>query len=230
MTGDIFDYANEPLEIKARAKLFLQELSKISPVFMVLGNHDLALPAKGRKRSFSDEGYNFLKQVEKETENFHLLDNKWYQNEDFVIGGHQSSNEYWCDDQRVREPANVIQAELEKFLKKAPKNNFKPKFLMTHSPANGDILLDLCSDFDLIITGHMHNGLLPSFCLGKNPKKSARQTIGMVGPFHSLFTKYTHGQYKNLLISSPVTTLSRMPTLQKIYPRYLTELKFEKAN
>ena len=78
MTGDIFDYANEPLEIKTRAKLFLQELSKISPVFMVLGNHDLASPVKGRKRSFSDEGYNFLKQVEKETENFHLLPENYH--------------------------------------------------------------------------------------------------------------------------------------------------------
>ncbi len=183
--GDIIDYPrivdNDNNKNKC-IKLF-QGLSKISPVYIVLGNHDYINYDKedkyseNYKKSFWDE-VNSIKNVT-------IIDDKKIVLKDIVLCGYrlkklsyhsEEDKLFYYDFQNIKELNSV--------------KDIKPKVLLMHSPhpffdKNNVLLID---DYDLILCGHYHNGCVPPIL-----DKVLSNHRGIIAPSKRLFPKNVRG-------------------------------------
>lgn len=192
ITGDIVDN----IEVGANKELmeplytFLKELSLIAKVIITLGNHDI----REYKGKTDNKWYLSLKKIN----NLVFLDNEFYTENDICFYGFTASEEYYhneCEQllKLKEEIANI------KFDKK------KTNILLIHSPIHLDSekIYESIRDFNLILCGHTHNGLMPHFIKGN---------FGIVAPNHKLFLKNARNSFKNknvtIIVSGGITKLS----------------------
>lgn len=181
ITGDIIDYSSilDDKEISKNLLIFLESLSSISKVFIVLGSHDL----ESKNKEFNSYMKKW-KELLKGEENIYLLDNEKYS--DFrvnIIGITLPYNYY---NNKPYENPRILNLELNKYTL-----DDKYSILLIHSPRriftkeviNNELLMHL----DLVLSGHMHNGLMPKF-LNKLPGSR-----GLISPSKSFFPKYARG-------------------------------------
>lgn len=183
--GDIVDESSILLtDKKNHLTKFIKDLSKICPVILAKGNHD--------ETKFLKRGYTYLS-VEtyfkslNRLENVYYLDNKTLVRGDITFTGLSLSYDYYYDKHHEQNTKFINEIKQLKKINKAKYN-----ILLVHSPVNTltDLTLKEAKEikmFDLILSGHMHNGLVFNF-LDKN------RTRGWVGPFKDFFPKYAKGK------------------------------------
>ena len=210
ISGDVIDSPKQLIK-----KEFIEELTKSlkefiedKQTYIVLGNHDIT-------------GYN-----PKEEYLFNILNSisniKCLTNEDIIdindisIQGFSPNIEYY-------KKFHGKKCEFEKQFKelktqKINKNKFN--ILVTHDPSaiveistKNDEFID--KNIDLVISGHMHNGLVP------RKLQNIMNHRGIVGPYKTFFPKYAHGTIKinntNFIIVGAVNPTVELPLYNKIY-------------
>lgn len=214
--GDLIDYVNEleNKEVEERILEFFGKLGKIAPVLAVYGNHDMTFKTKGEQ--VEKIPMEFREKLEK-IQGVKILDNQLVKVRGRIFVGFNPSGEYYQIGEKKTEDEEVLRREIRKLVSSLNLKTDKPKYFLTHSPLRGDVLKEELRDFNLIFTGHMHNGCLPQILLGLTKNK------GIIGPSKGLFPKYAHGKSGNLVILPPVSTFpSHLRFLQPFYPRYIS--------
>lgn len=219
ISGDLID---EPKIIKNKYKIkellqFLSNLSEITKIFISLGNHDI----------FSPEDLKFFNKLN-ELKNIYILDNDCYKDEFIYISGLTLPNNYYY---------NITHEESSEVLVKHLSNNRKlisklprelPKVILIHSPiklTNKEVLNKL-KEYDLILSGHTHNGMVPGILKSLFPKNK-----GLIAPNKTLFPEIAKGKIEvnqdnkkiTIIINGAITKLSSksskiLSKLNIVYP------------
>lgn len=157
--GDYVNTAKDYLDERAKNSLFdfVRSLAKIAPVVMIKGNHDVYFRTKKTDAVYSE----FLK-----IENTFLVDNKQIEMSGIKITGFSPSRETYHARKHGKHAQTLA---LDQF--KKCKFNFNEKdfnLILTHSPlmlANKTMekeAKDFFEKSDIILSGHLHNGLIAS--------------------------------------------------------------------
>lgn len=190
---------------------FLVDLTKISKVFISLGNHDIK----------DNEDLLYFKDLK--MNNIHVLNNSYYIDKNVVINGYNMPRDYYYNSPHGENASTMYQD----LLKNKDKLYFSDKLFnisLIHSPI---CLLDkdvsnYLKKCDLILCGHMHNGLVFKWL-----DKLVKNNYGLVSPSKGLFPNLARGYKKvgnsNIIISGGITKLSNssgkiLRILNKIYP------------
>lgn len=200
ITGDLIDLPNITMNDEKIYELikFITDLGKLSKVLISIGNHDVHF----------DSDINFFNKLDK-IDNVYVLNNKSYSDEFVYVVGFTMPNIYYYNIYGKENPL-VILDELDKNRKlfsNLPKDVVK--IGMFHSPINlmREDVLKQFNEFDLLLAGHMHNGMLFKWMSPFFPKNS-----GLVGPSKKLFPKLSRGRIDkdklSLIISGGITKIS----------------------
>ena len=183
--GDIVDYPNildkEINRLKCE-RLFMG-LSKIAPVYVVMGNHDYIDYDTGNKHdeNYKEEFWNKINNIK----NINIVNDKKIVLKDLIIGGYLEKRKSYHDKEKEFFYEDFTNSNM------IVNNNTKPKILLMHSPEPLDYNknIDLVSCYDVILCGHYHNGCVPSI-LNKIwlPKNG-----GVITPSKRLFPKNVRG-------------------------------------
>lgn len=225
ISGDLID---EPKIIKNKYKIkellqFLSNLSEITKIFISLGNHDI----------FSPEDLKFFNKLN-ELKNIYILDNDCYKDEFIYISGLTLPNNYYY---------NITHEESSEVLVKHLTNNRKligklprelPKVILIHSPiklTNKEVLNKL-KEYDLILSGHTHNGMVPGILKSLFPKNK-----GLIAPNKTLFPEIAKGKIEvnqdnkkiTIIINGAITKLSSksskiLSKLNIVYPMNINKI------
>ena len=188
--GDIIDDANIIYDKKINYFIdFIKELSYISKVILSYGNHDELIIKKQQYKNTTS----FFKKIN-EIENVYFLDNENIVIDDINFIGYHKHHSLFKKHENMD-----MKNDLENIKNKFVKNKYN--ILLSHSPIN---ILNYNLNANLILSGHMHNGLvLPIFKKGNN---------GIVGPYSSFFPKKCRGIIKEknttLIITGGVKKIS----------------------
>lgn len=148
ISGDLIDDASllNDKVIYNRLTKFLSYLATIAPVLFVSGNHDVGIYNLPSYKKFN----NCYKDVK--LKNVYYLNNKNIEFKDINFVGLNESFEFY----KKREKEKYLELNnIDKLIKKDKYN-----ILLFHSPYC--IKNVFFKQFDLILCGHMHNGLVPS--------------------------------------------------------------------
>lgn len=203
--GDLVDSVND--KYNEELLNIIKDISKMSSIYIVKGNHDMISLNKMRKRSFSKNN-KFYKKLSL-IKNVNILDDDNYYislNKDINIYSLTLPLKWYKEREKISNFKKYIKEDL-----KIVDNN-KLNILLSHTP-KGIIVNDLIrqdieyiKNMNLILCGHMHAGLKP-ICFRKNNKHK-----GLVGPYKTFLPKEAYGIYNNnsssMLISGGVTKLS----------------------
>lgn len=231
--GDIIDQfkyldRKENLEILL---IFLNKLADITTTLITLGSHDFLNLKKFKTNNIASESIKYWHKIIKENNNPNLIliDNEIYENNYLRIIGYTPSRDYYKNN----EDSNTLVNEINKYFDLSLKNN-KYTILMCHTPRRitQNVLekLKINSKIDLILSGHMHDGLVfPIF-------KKVPTTVGFISPQRTLFPKNTRGQKKfvidnheiNLIITGGIMKFSASTPifLQKLNFLYNNDIDF----
>lgn len=215
ITGDLLD---KPKITKNKEKIkllvsWLNSLGNIAKVFISLGNHDIIL----------EEDYKFFNKLN-DINNIYVLNNQSYEDENIFISGFTLPTNYYY---------NIEKHEDENALLETLQNNFnlvtnlpkkKYKVALIHSPIllSEKKVVEKLKEYDLILSGHMHNGLIPRIL-----DKIIKNNYGLISPDKRLFAKNTRGKiktkYYTIIITGGITKLSPSSTkilskLNGLYP------------
>ena len=181
ITGDLID---SPKVVNNKDKIkelvtFLTSLSKEVKVLISLGNHDVIY----------NDSYQFFNKIN-EINNIYVLNNTSYKDEYIYVSGFTLSNDYYYN-LTGSESYEILMDNLDNnkvLINNLPK--YLPKVALIHSPIllNNDKVLERLHEYDLILTGHTHNGLVPKWLYWLFPNNS-----GLVGPNNRLFPKVAKG-------------------------------------
>lgn len=196
--GDIIDIPNLNITELTPLKNFLEELGKICKVIITLGNHDISV---NHSYYYNEPYINFLKGLK----NIHLLiDEEYIDNNIRFIGFKDnvlvSHKEVGYD--------KVVINDYNNLFKKIKPDNKKYNILLAHNPIylvrekTYKNIKEL-NKINLILSGHTHGGLMPSFLPFK---------FGIISPGKRFFPNKIRGIYKldntKLIISNAVIKLS----------------------
>lgn len=197
ITGDIVDIP-DIIDTNEISKLydFIKELGNITKVIISIGNHDIT---NKYKYTYNKDFFNKLKNIN----NVILLDNERYIDNNICFIGYTQSfstlfNE--CGDEEI------IIDEVNNLLKGI--NNKKYNILLSHNPLYilKDNVYSKITNFNkinLMLSGHTHGGLTPSFIKGNK---------GLISPLKSIFIDNARGYIKkgdvDVIISTGVVKLS----------------------
>lgn len=233
ITGDIIDKASFLDNEFNRYKLvnFIQSLSNITKVFLILGGHDLENSKEKNYDKYKIIWHNLFDTKK----NIYLLDNSVYQDDNINIIGITLEYEYYRE--KPYENVNLIINELNKNKYKTSKTKYNillihsPRRIITKESINN---IPLLSDIDLILGGHMHDGVLPKFL------KWLPTSIGLISPHKTLFPKYARGMIHKkinnydiyLVVSSGVTKIanSMPPYIKKLRWGYNNDIECIKVS
>lgn len=225
ISGDLID---EPKIIKNKYKIkellqFLSNLSEITKIFISLGNHDI----------FSPEDLKFFNKLN-ELKNIYILDNDCYKDEFIYISGITLPNNYYYNITH-EESSEVLVKHLtnnRKLISKLPRE--LPKVILIHSPiklTNKEVLNKL-KEYDLILSGHTHNGMVPGILKSLFPKNK-----GLIAPNKTLFPEIAKGKIEvnqdnkkiTIIINGAITKLSSksskiLSKLNIVYPMSINKI------
>lgn len=213
LCGDIIDqfrYLEEHKNLKTLLN-FLNTLASISPTIITLGSHDFFNLKKEKTNNIASHACLFWHKIIKENNNPNLilLDNEIYETENLRIIGYTASRDYYKDC----ENSNNLVSEINKYFDLSQNDN-KYTILMCHTPRRitKNILeqLNIHSQIDLILSGHMHDGLTFPIL------KCLPTTVGFVSPQRTFFPKNARNKKQfiinnheiNLIITGGIMKLS----------------------
>ena len=240
LPGDIISYteAIESTYEKDRLLRLLQEFGEIAPTMISLGSHDFYKKEDKLNPVLDKKLYHKINELS----NVQILHNTHYIDERIYVAGITQSYGYYHPNNNfakhpikpVQEDKAVLLKDLEthlKELKNLPKD--KLKFMLIHSPIHIDSIevQAYLKEFDYILSGHMHNGCVPSFLF-----PFWKSTRGFIAPSGALFPKNERDtlrfQGDKLLVNGPLTTIQPDSILKyylnEFFPSYLSVLEFVK--
>lgn len=186
----------------------LKEFIDNKITYIVLGNHDITGSNINEEYSFS---------ILNGIDNIKCLNNEDIINIDNInIQGFIPTLDYY---KKHHGNKNEFKRQFEEF-KTHKFNNKYYNILITHDPSSivglsikNNKFID--ENIDLVVTGHMHNGLVPRTI------QNLMKHHGFVGPYKTLFPRYAHGTMKinntNIIILGAVNPTIRIPIYNKIY-------------
>lgn len=219
--GDIID---ESIDYDQNVYNFFKELTKISKVIISIGNHDIS-KFKGNKMIYYDtKWYEKLKDIN----NLYVLNNEQITFNDITFTGYTTlfdKDNYYIDN-----PINTLN-DLKKLNFKTTKFNI----LLCHSPqsilGNEDLYNnEFIKKQNLILCGHMHNGMVPPIL-----DKIIKKNIGIIAPGKSWFPKYARGLFKfndtTLIVCKGITKLAKHSNFLRpfniLYPKQIEIIKID---
>lgn len=195
LSGDIIDNSEviNSAEI-FKLKRFIKELSEISQVIISLGNHEL-ITKKKRKGDFELINNWFLKL--NKMENVYYLNNKSLIRNNICFTGYNLDYEYY-----KKEDTKTFIDHIDKNIKLTKKYY---NILLCHSPIN--VLKDSTLKYseqikktDLILSGHMHNGLILK-CFDK------KGNFGLISPLKKPFPKHARNMVTKQIDNHKITLI-----------------------
>ena len=215
ITGDLLD---RPKITKNKEKIkllvsWLNSLGNIAKVFISLGNHDIIL----------EEDYKFFNKLN-DINNIYVLNNQSYEDENVFISGFTLPTNYYYNIEKHEDEDALLETLQNKFnlVTNLPKKKYKVALI--HSPIllSEKKVVEKLKEYDLILSGHMHNGLIPRIL-----DKIIKNNYGLISPDKRLFAKNTRGKiktkYYTIIITGGITKLSPSSTkilskLNGLYP------------
>lgn len=209
MVGDILDRHDLKKENDFIDELI--NLSKKKQLIISLGNHELYKYKQKKDLTKKDlEKTNYYKRLSKSKNIIMTLEDiKTITNKDIDITLLNMPDDYYDK----KEDINIFKKYMDKLDKENKLDSKKFNILLSHTPnpfiRNKKIINDynLINNCDLILTGHNHAGLMPTFI-----QDTFNNHIGLFGPFNKLISKTAYGYWENdnkvLLVSNGVTKLS----------------------
>lgn len=195
MLGDLVDTTDVLIDDKKVKELetLIKNSSSIAPTMIILGSHD-----------FIDEKIEGFPDVIKKTDvwnklneinNTYLLNDELYKDNRIVIGGYRQKREVYYN--LINENKEDADAYYDDFKKR--ENLYKelpqelPKVLLTHSPESitNPKVQELLRDYNVIITGHYHNGCVPAILDDLYPSNA-----GIITPRKKIFPTKARGVVK----------------------------------
>lgn len=244
--GDLIDFQDDIDNPKILAHLtaWLEQLGRIAPTIVSLGNHDYyRVPPKGKKgwlTQFPSQLFSAISPLE----NVHLLNNVAFEDNKVYIYGLTLSEDYYQLDHigekkpTIARPGSENKAVLLRDLNSIPQEELhklpvkKARIALVHSPVylEDEDVRGYFEDFDLIISGHMHNGAVPPVL-----HDFWRSSKGIIAPGKALFPKHARStlssaQNKNIICGA-VTTIhdnSRVAFLNHLFPIFITNIELSK--
>ena len=201
ITGDTVDVpriTNNKEKIKELVT-FLTETAKKTKILISIGNHDV----------MTDESFRFFRELD-QLDNIYVLDNKSYQDENIYVAGFTLSNDYYYNITGSESKELLIEYfdNHHNIINNLPKN--LPKVALIHSPiklADDEVLAKL-KEYDLILCGHMHNGLVPRWLYF-----IFKGNLGLIGPNNRFFPKIAKGKIEKygltIIINGAITKFSK---------------------
>ena len=225
ITGDTIDTYDEIKDDNFKYLIeFIKNISKIGKVIISIGNHEYV--KKDGKSFKKNDDINWLKELK--NENIIILDNEIYEENKISFIGYNPDFEYYYQNKET-EPKKYNN-QLERLIDKT-KNNYK--ILLVHTPMiifkndNYKTIKDF-NKISLILSGHTHGGMIPSFIPGNT---------GIISPTRELFPKNVRGikriENTTVIISSGIMKLSRksgITFLNDIYGSNVIEIDIKKTN
>lgn len=215
ITGDLLD---RPKITKNKEKIkllvsWLNSLGNIAKVFISLGNHDIIL----------EEDYKFFNKLN-DINNIYVLNNQSYEDENVFISGFTLPTNYYYNIEKHEDEDALLETLQNNFnlVTNLPKKKYKVALI--HSPIllSEKKVIEKLKENDLILSGHMHNGLIPRIL-----DKIIKNNYGLISPDKRLFAKNTRGKiktkYYTIIITGGITKLSPSSTkilskLNGLYP------------
>ena len=219
--GDLLNSAKDYKE-KEIIKDLLKELSKRIKIYIGLGNHELVYYKKVNmfKKEFKIDDSKYWKDLEgvnvSSYPNNKSTITKWSLNDIDISALNLPIEYYWNGE---------LKEDLKKHLKQLKVNSKKYNVLLIHTPINlldkKKISLEVLKQFDLILCGHMHSGLVPRIFRKKFGK-------GLVAPYKKFFPKYSYGIVKDndttILISGGISKFSEITVSNKKIRNFLYKI------
>ncbi len=185
IVGDLFDQGNilEDQVSKYRFINWLKKLSNLAPVIIAIGNHDCMIYSVKREYRYP---YELLEEISL-LPNIHVLNNTVFQDQQICFIGYTLPYEYYYND---HEDSNKYASDFyETISPLLSKNTYNivlchtPIFMTDSSVTN----MDCFRSINLILSGHMHNGIVPITIPG---------TYGIISPYKKFFPKYARGNFQ----------------------------------
>lgn len=186
VVGDILDEAKYT-ELE-ELKNFFNELAYIAPVIVTLGNHDETGYAKHKYESHNEVLINFLKKADK----IHFLRDIAITVNNITFYGFNPSYNYY----KSKESYAAFLEEAKKLTANLKAENYN--IILCHSPIHiyrfiKENKKHFLSKADLILSGHMHNGCLPTW-ISIPINKIFKSTRSLISPIKTPFPKYAQGR------------------------------------
>ena len=223
--GDTIDNTKDN-DRNNRIKELLQEIAKTTKIIIGIGNHDMIYFDKNstnRCFAVSETNIPFWQEL-KETDNIYVseiprenatISKLVVDDEIDVTSLNLPINHYWNG-----EPEEEFEDYI-KMIEDLSINTEKFNILLCHSPKNigKDTIIkeyyDILKKFNLILSGHMHSGLIPRWLRTKPYGK------GLVGPYNTIFPEYAYGT-KNFDDTTILTTGGVTKLAQSVGPEVIT--------
>lgn len=237
-TGDIIDSTNSVKDKKQRKILtdWFKKISKNKKVIIELGNHDISKSYDNRKSWTSDNYESFWEEVSKIKNITFLPNDNFYEDRDVYITGINPSV-YYYENKNLKQSINDILYTFKhdnKYYRNL--DSKKLNVFISHSPIHmsDEKVLEYIKEFDLILSGHMHNGLVFPFIEKIFPKNR-----GIVSPHRCIFPDNARGvkniKFKDkiikLVITGGVTKFAAshgfVNKLNRFYPSVLEEITYD---
>lgn len=196
------------------------ELSKYAKTYLALGNHDILLK-RANKNMIEEKDYDkylFFNKL-KNINNLKLFTNDYESiklDDNINLSILNFDNKYY----KVHEKRKQFD-EFINNLKVDELNNDKFNILLVHSPnclikKKKIILNKTTNDKDLILCGHNHGGLTPTWA-----QDLFKNHIGIVGPYNGIIESLAYGIWtndnKSLILSNGVTKMSEGASFKLIH-------------
>lgn len=194
ITGDIIENNESTIENGETLKNWLIKISNIAFVIISYGNHEKYRKEKKKYLTeFNEKYWNSINKLK----NITIVNNSVYENKDLFVYGYTPSINYYYP----KEDKYQMLKELNLLDVSSTASN-KLNICLIHSPMYLDDfkLKDKIKNYDLILSGHMHNGLVPPIL-----DEIFKSTRGIISRDLKLFPKMSRGYIKenNLIIISP---------------------------
>ena len=206
--GDIFD-STKDYKSKGRFKEALQELSKSMKVYIGMGNHECLCYTKdvdgvrSEVKSNDIKYWNELSSIHNVYVSELPLDGatvtKWYFDKDLDITALNFPIDFYLNNEKRKDFLKQLEV-----MKDSITSRKKYNILLCHTPRNlvknGVICedIDCLKEFNLILSGHMHAGLVPKSL------RSDKYGVGFIGPHASVLPDYAYG----LVVNKRIATLT----------------------
>ena len=235
------DALNDGTDIESAKRVsdYLYKMGKLAPVIMILGNHD-KVTKKGDRWFFirNDEDmkkFNDIVSLYKSIPNVNYLSNNSKTIDGIKFYGMDPDISFYSDDLSENKKFQILYEPIDSYFLRREYN-----IILTHSPVlvmdNGIInVMPIYINSDLILAGHMHNGLLPVYMEWMIPNNKG--LIGKRNKRPYLFPDISKGSIKfsnNItgIIANPICTFSsdkgNACKFEKLYPVPYQNVKVRK--
>lgn len=195
ITGDLVDEAEITHNYDKIKNLvgILSEIAKFTKVLISIGNHDV----------LCNNDYSFFRKLN-DLYNIYVLDNRCYQDEFIYVAGFTLPMDYYYNINKSENEeilVSFLDSQID-LIKNLPSN--KPKIALIHSPirlASQNVLKRL-NNYDLILSGHTHNGMVPEFL-----NFVFKDNMGIIAPNNKLFPEIAKGKIVKSIGKKEITII-----------------------